>query len=289
MRFLHSLLSSLLLSSACLVSAVSSWGFEDATLTVQSKGAGVGGGLKEKLSASSPLSKPVSLGATDTLKIILTTTDGKKAKRPHQAFLTLTDTISGLEDSYVFSIKETGKGKLELTHKDLPTQFLTSTQPLSASLIVASFGVSTPYKSKVFSLDVTSDPNQPLVVPSPPVRYHKLDEIHHIFRPDQKSPPKIITLVFTLAVLTALPILLGTWVALGANVNHLGKALGSAPVSHALFYCSIVALEGVFMMYYLSWNLFQTLPAAAVLGVVMFLSGSSALTEVQERRLAGLR
>jgi len=25
-----------------------SWGFDDATLTVQSKGAGVGGGLKEK-------------------------------------------------------------------------------------------------------------------------------------------------------------------------------------------------------------------------------------------------
>ena len=47
MRFLHSFLSPLLLSSAFIVSAASSWGFEDATLTIQSKGAG-GGGLKEK-------------------------------------------------------------------------------------------------------------------------------------------------------------------------------------------------------------------------------------------------
>ena len=48
MRFLHSFLSPLLLSSAFVVSAASSWGFEDATLTIQSKGAGAGGGLREK-------------------------------------------------------------------------------------------------------------------------------------------------------------------------------------------------------------------------------------------------
>lgn len=42
-------------------------------------------------------------------------------------------------------------------------------------------------------------------------------------------------------------------------------------------------------MYYTSWNLFQTLPAAAVVGLVSFLSGSRALREVQGRRIAGLR
>jgi oligosaccharyltransferase complex subunit delta (ribophorin II) len=48
-------------------------------------------------------------------------------------------------------------------------------------------------------------------------------------------------------------------------------------------------MEGIFFMYYTSWNLFQTLPAAGVVALVAFLSGSRALTEVQERRLAGLR
>lgn len=48
-------------------------------------------------------------------------------------------------------------------------------------------------------------------------------------------------------------------------------------------------MEGIFFLYYTSWNLFQTLPAAAVVGFVAFLSGSRALSEVQERRLAGLR
>ena len=48
-------------------------------------------------------------------------------------------------------------------------------------------------------------------------------------------------------------------------------------------------MEGIFFMYYTSWNLFQTLPGAVGIGLITFLSGSRALREVQERRLAGLR
>jgi oligosaccharyltransferase complex subunit delta (ribophorin II) len=141
----------------------------------------------------------------------------------------------------------------------------------------------------VFDLAVTRDPNVPLSVPEAPVRYASEPEIRHIFRDDPKSPPKLITIVFAAAVAAALPILLGVWATLGANAGHVSKALGNAPVSHGLFYGSIMAMEGIFFMYYTSWNLFQTLPAAAVVGLVAFVSGSRALSEVQERRLAGLR
>ena len=56
----------------------------------------------------------MTLGATDSLKLDLTTVDGTKAKRPHQAFLTLTDPTTGLEESFVFSVKDSGKGKVSL-------------------------------------------------------------------------------------------------------------------------------------------------------------------------------
>ena len=79
------------------------------------------------------------------------------------------------------------------------------------------------------------------------------------------------------------------WLSLGANLNHVSKAFGSSPVPHALFFLSILAMEGIFFMYYTSWNLFQTLPGAAGIGLVIFLSGSRALREVQQRRLAGFR
>jgi len=48
MRVIHSFVSSLLLSSAAIVSAASSWSFEDATVSVSTKGAGVGGASKDK-------------------------------------------------------------------------------------------------------------------------------------------------------------------------------------------------------------------------------------------------
>lgn len=79
------------------------------------------------------------------------------------------------------------------------------------------------------------------------------------------------------------------WMYLGGNLNHLNKALSDAPVSHALFVGSVVGIEFVFFLYYTVWNLFQTLPVLGVVGLVAILSGSRALTEVQERRLAGLR
>ncbi|KAH6620578.1 Dolichyl-diphosphooligosaccharide--protein glycosyltransferase subunit Swp1, partial [Boeremia exigua] len=235
------------------------------------------------------LKKTVALGATDLLKLDLTTVDGKTAKRPHQAFLTLTDPVSGLEESFVLTIKDSGKAKVSLTQKDLPHQFLTAAAPIPASLVLGAFGSSTPYKQHLFDLNVTRDPATPLAVPAPPLRYAPEPEIHHIFRADPSSPPKLITVVFAAAVASALPLLLAAWAALGANAGHLGKALGRAPVAHALFFGSVVAMEGVFFAYYTAWNLFQTLPAAGVVGVVAFLSGSRALSEVQERRLAGLR
>ena len=79
------------------------------------------------------------------------------------------------------------------------------------------------------------------------------------------------------------------WGLLEANLSHLPKALGSAPVAHITFIGSIVAMEVVFVLYFISWNLFQVLPLIGVVGTVAFLSGTKALSEVQSRRLAGER
>ena len=190
--------------------------------------------------------------------------------------------------------------------KDIPTQLLSSPKPLRASLIIASFGSAKPYNGHVFDLSVDAEAGLPSSEQKP-MRYGKLPEIHHIFKTDPKSPPKIITLVFTAAIVAALPLLVITvcsinskgdwlttnkgvqWLSLGANLYHLSKAFESSPIPHSLFFLSIIAVEGIFFMYYTSWNLFQMLPAVAGTGLITFLSGSRALREVQERRLMGLR
>lgn len=175
------------------------------------------------------------------------------------------------------------------SNKDLPYQFLVSDKPLKSFIVLGSFGSSTPFKHMAFDLKIGHDANSPPAVLAPPERYASKEEITHTFKEDPRSPPKIISLVFTLAILTALPVLLGAWLLLGANVDHIGKAFGAKPVAHGLFFGSIVAMEFVFFLYYASWNLFQTLPVAGVVGTVAFISGSRALSEVQERRLAGQR
>lgn len=86
-----------------------------------------------------------------------------------------------------------------------------------------------------------------------------------------------------------LPILLGAWLTLGANLAHVGEAVSNAPLAYIGFLGSVLGIEAVFFAYYVSWTLFQVLPAMGVLTVIGVVSGSRALTEVQERRLAGKR
>ncbi|KAJ8069984.1 hypothetical protein OCU04_000388 [Sclerotinia nivalis] len=287
MRLSRSLIPSLVLAVAGIVDAASSWSFDEAIVSVSGKGGA--GGFKDKLSDHVPLAKPVSLGAADSLKIVLTATEDRTAKRPHQAFLLLRDQDTGLETAFPFSVKESGKGKVDFAQKDLPIQLLTSSKHLRATLVLASFGSAQAFSNHVFDLDLSHDTSKPIPTYEKPLRYGKLPEIHHIFRADPQSGPKVFSLAFAFAVLATIPVLLGAWAYLGANLSHLSKATSAAPISHALFYGSIIAMEGIFFLYYSSWTLFQTLPAAGVVGLVAFLSGSKALSEVQSRRLAGER
>jgi len=286
-------LSLQVLSLGLLVSVVPSaiavsWGFRDATVSVQKKGAGVGAGVHEKFLENKPLSQIIKLGEPYTLKVTLTTREGESPKKPHQAFLQLKDPDTGLDISYPFNVKDNGKAKLELTQDDLPIQFLRSPHPFDAKIIIGSFGNSVAHRGTAFNLRIERSTAAP--IPSPEVeRYGKLKEIRHIFKPSAKSPPIIVTLVFVVVVLAASPLLVGIWVFLGANLDHLPVALKSASLPHVIFVGSIIGLEGIFFMYYTCWTLFQTLPAVLAVGSITFLSGSRALSEVQGRRLAGLR
>lgn len=95
------------------------------------------------------------------------------------------------------------------TYKDLPTQFLRPTSKITANIVIGSFGSSTPYNSQAFALSIPSDPDTPPAATQKAPRYGKLEEIHHIFRGDPKSPNVLISTVFGLGSIAALPLLLG--------------------------------------------------------------------------------
>jgi oligosaccharyltransferase complex subunit delta (ribophorin II) len=174
-------------------------------------------------------------------------------------------------------------------YADIPTALTSSKKPLQASIVIGSFGSSKALKADAFSFTITASTASPTAAAPVAARYSALPEIHHIFRDDPRSPPKILSLVFTAAVLAALPGLFITWIGLGANLSHLGKAFGSAPISHTLFFSSILGIEFAFWQYYTHWRLYTVLPVAGVAGLVAIVSGSRALSEVQQRRLNGER
>ncbi|PHH89801.1 hypothetical protein CDD83_5233 [Cordyceps sp. RAO-2017] len=277
--------ASTLLALAAAASAAATWTFSDGTIAVSAKAAD---GVVEKFTSAERVKKAVTLGHQDTIKVSLTTKDGAKAKRPHQAFLVLREE-SGLEAPFPLTVKDSGKATVQITQRDLPIQLLFSSTPLRASIVLGSAGSVAGSVTPVFDVSVKKDLNSPLPEYEAPLRYGPLPEIHHIFRADPKNPPRIVSIVFTLAVLATVPALFIGWLLLGANVCHAQKALGSAPVSHAVFFGSVVAMEAVFFLYYSSWNLLQTLPAIGLVGATAFLSGTKALGEVQRRRLAGER
>lgn len=97
---------------------------------------------------------------------------------------------------------------LPQTQKDLPIQLLTAATPLKASVVLASFGSAQGLDAPVFEVKVEPDPTLPPPTYEKPLRYGKKPEIHHIFRPDPKSPPKVVSLFFAVAVVATLPALL---------------------------------------------------------------------------------
>ena len=175
---------------------------------------------------SQRVKEALELGPSESIKVSLTTKEGSRAKRAHQAFLVVRE-HTGLEAPFPLSLKESGKGTVEIvsllaplnrvadcgnltafqTQRDLPIQLLTSTQPLQASLIIGSFGTSAGSVTPVFDFVVQQDPNAPAPKYEAPARYGKLAEIHHIFRADPKNPPKFVSAVFTLAVVATVPML----------------------------------------------------------------------------------
>lgn len=82
----------------------------------------------------------------------------------------------------------------------------TSDRPLEVSLILGSF-VHEPTKFDLFDLFVP-----PSQTPAPHVeeaKFHELPSIHHTFHPEQKLPPKFVSVVFTALVFSPWAVLLG--------------------------------------------------------------------------------
>ena len=98
-------------------SAATTWGFSDGKVEVSSK-ATDGAPGSYTFTDKERIKDTVTLGSGDKIKVSLTTKEGSKARRPHQAFL-LVKEASGLEAPYALTVKESGKGTVEIVRRTL--------------------------------------------------------------------------------------------------------------------------------------------------------------------------
>jgi len=106
-----------------------------------------------------------------------------------------------------------------------------------------------------------------------------MPEIVHMFRVPEKRPPKVVSTVFTLLVLSPLLIMFAMWAKIGANVSAL-----QVNVPTLVFH---VGLAGIFGLYYLFWtqlDMFHTLKLLTLIGGATFLGGNKMLADMAQAR-----
>jgi len=235
------------------LTATAQWTFSSGRAIVAVKGDVEG--KVTSFEPNGPLASRLPLGSKDVLKLSMTLKDGNSAGRPHQAFLLIKDSYSELETFFPLNVKEsTGKAKVDISHKDIPAHLI-DTSELDLSIALGGFGATPGSIISVGKVTPVVDPSMKALLEKQKLKdigedvelYQPKHEIRHIFHPEPKSPPQVITLAFLAAVMASYVGLFSAWFPiLGANFKHLNKALQTAPLSHSLFFASLVSLEGLF-------------------------------------------
>jgi len=104
-------------------------------------------------------------------------------------------------------------------------------------------------------------------------RYNEPKPIKHTFKEPEPRPPMMISVIFTGACAIPLFGLLVAWSRLGVNVNKMES-------SFMLFHGAIASVFGLYFMYWLKLNMFDTLKYLAVLGSATFILGNRVLSKL---------
>jgi oligosaccharyltransferase complex subunit delta (ribophorin II) len=237
------------------------------------------GTTAKKISLEYPNSSKETLEADQHSKVVMKFTlvdkETKKSALVHQAFVRLT---RGQHE--IFFVATANKKTLQYTFElDMVTaaeDFGSLSGSYAMSLIVGDFALENPFSWDIGSVTLQFAGSTTDTGDEEDYTYRAKPEIQHMFRPDEKRPPKVISSTFTVLVLSPLALLLVLWVGIGFNVSGLGTGGLWAVVFH-------ISLGGIFVVYYLFWwklNMFDTMKLLALLSVPTFLAGNRMLKRI---------
>ena len=121
----------------------------------------------------------------------------KKGIQPHQSMLNLSSKQTGNQIPIIVTVRENGKARAELDMKSAPEDLLSSPGNYSLNLIIGTFSHNNPINYHIGTVNIDVP-----YTPSVHIKYGSKPEIYHIFKPDQKLPPIIISYIFVIIVLS---------------------------------------------------------------------------------------
>ncbi|PAV15471.1 oligosaccharyl transferase delta subunit [Pyrrhoderma noxium] len=222
---------------------------------------------------------PIAVGPTDTLKLSFSITEDSKGQsvKPHQTFLRFYDETTGEEGIQPLRVTSGGKAKFDLNMARPPQSLPPSgIAPLKVSLILGSFEHD-PLQAHIFDLVVPPSASAPQHAEEP--SFHLRPEIEHFFQPEPVSPPKLISAVFTVLVLTP-------WLVLISLLSQIPHKLPYIFKPQILTFVSLLgAFEGLLLYYWAALRLGQVLAYGALLGVPTIFAGNRALNSLAKWRV----
>lgn len=207
----------------------------------------------------------------------------KEKVNVHQTFVRL---VSAHKEEIYFVATPTNIGiyTFELDLADAAKEFFNSQSgTYEMSLIVGGMSVENPFSWDIGSLNLKF-PGTPQDETSEELeyRYKPRPEIQHLFRAPEKRPPTVVSFTFAILVMAPVVLLVPVWLLLGGNILNITVSGPWAIIFH-------IGLIGIFGLYYLFWvqlNMFQTLKYLIILGGVTFISGNRMLRQIAKYRSA---
>ncbi|SCU89300.1 LAMI_0D13058g1_1 [Lachancea mirantina] len=203
---------------------------------------------------------------------------------PERAILFLGSQELALDTHYLPQIKGRGQDQsysFKVAAKEIPSALIYQAtqkgESLVASLLLSSERAIDNIFIDLFDLKLGFDKPESLELPK---RLGALPEIKHIFNAPPKTAPTVVAQFFSLLVATVSVGLVACWFTTG-SVNFEGFPKGCPGGQFLAMMVSIVAMEYVFIKYYLGTSIFGTLWSALYVGLPGLWIGSKFLSNLK--------
>jgi len=234
-----------------------------------------GKGKLHELQFNKPAGAAIAVNHKEHLSLSFTVQDSANQEevRVHQAFVCLTHLATGAEIQY---LAEAGGAdanyKFDLDLAAAAQDFNSQAGEYGVKLIIGDAVIANPTAWTAATIDINFP--EPEEGPEPGV-YEVRPEIRHLFREPEARPASIVSNAFTLLCLSPFLLMLILWARIGANISNITPSLPTLG-----FHLGLGAIFGLYAMFWLQLNMFQTVKYLVVLGVVTFLCGNSLLSSI---------